>query len=73
MTLIVNVIKEKSVSYVSLTNGKMSSYSTTIKEQLSYIAITLKEVLKILFHRQSVNNPEFSTEKYQIVENTENI
>jgi hypothetical protein len=50
MNPIVNVTKEKYVYYVSLTNGMMSSYKTTTKEQLSYIAITLKETISIVFH-----------------------
>lgn len=50
MILLVNVDKEKYASYVIHSIRKMSSYKTTTREQVSYIAITFKEVFLILFH-----------------------
>jgi hypothetical protein len=46
----VSIINEKFASVVSVSFGKKSRYTTTNEEQLSYIVITLRETVSILFH-----------------------
>tara|TARA_B100000085_G_scaffold278613_1_gene300676 strand:+ start:690 stop:890 length:201 start_codon:yes stop_codon:yes gene_type:complete len=46
----VSIINEKFASVVSVSLGKKSRFTTTSEEQLSYIVITLRETVSILFH-----------------------